>query len=264
MKPDPLSGPRLKIERAKRHIKELQTDVRALLDRKPHKIVTDKNVEKGMYEVKVQMTECIPAEFAVIIGDVIHNLRASLDLLACALATQNGATDVTGTNFPFGKDLERFKTEAKRKIKKLSLTASRFIHRLKPYKGGNDTLWQIHAFDIVDKHRLLIPVGTIYLAQEQGISLPFEVLRKATRENPISAKMTVSPIRQFTLDKDIPIAKIPIKDVDAGARYQLNFTIGIAFGEGQIVEGDNVVETLQKYIDLVEHIIGIADRRFFR
>ena len=264
MNPDPLSGPKLKIERAKRHIKELHAEVATFLSRKPYERVTEKNVEKGVYELKVRMTECVPPEFATAIGDVIHNLRTSLDLLACALPKKSDTTSVSGIYFPFGKTFQIFETEAARKIKKLSPTAKRFIHRLKPYKGGNDTLWQIHAFDVLDKHRLLIPVGAIYMAESHRMFMPSHLMRTATPENPVSVEMTVSPARQFTLDKDIPVATIPIADYEAGARYQIDFAFGVAFGEGQIVEGEHIVYTLQKYIDLVERIIDITQRNFFR
>ena len=38
-------------------------------------------------------------------------------------------------------------------------------------------------------------------------------------------------------------------------------TFEIAFGEGQIFDGEPVVETLTQLIDLVERVVGIFERR---
>jgi hypothetical protein len=40
-------------------------------------------------------------------------------------------------------------------------------------------------------------------------------------------------------------------------------TIEIAFGEGQIVDGEPVLPTLKHFIQIVERITNIADRYFF-
>ena len=39
------------------------------------------------------------------------------------------------------------------------------IDAIKPYKGGNDTLWRLHGLNNIDKHRLLITVGLAYRFQ---------------------------------------------------------------------------------------------------
>jgi hypothetical protein len=42
------------------------------------------------------------------------------------------------------------------------------IDALKPYKGGNDVLWQLHELNNVDKHRLILTVGSAVRSTDLG------------------------------------------------------------------------------------------------
>jgi hypothetical protein len=42
------------------------------------------------------------------------------------------------------------------------------IDATKPYAGGNDALWRIHKLNNVDKHRLLITVGSMVRSVDIG------------------------------------------------------------------------------------------------
>jgi len=46
------------------------------------------------------------------------------------------------------------------------------LNQIKPYAGGNDSIWSIHVLDIDDKHRLLLPV--IEFVSIQGIEVEDE------------------------------------------------------------------------------------------
>jgi hypothetical protein len=43
---------------------------------------------------------------------------------------------------------------------------------IKSYRGGNDTIWAIHKLDILDKHRLLVPL--VNIASIEGMELEDE------------------------------------------------------------------------------------------
>src|SRR5438132_5583994 len=47
-------------------------------------------------------------------------------------------------------------------------TSGAAIDALRPYKGGNDVLWQLHELNNVDKHRLILTVGSALRSTDLG------------------------------------------------------------------------------------------------
>lgn len=93
-------------------------------------------------------------------GDVIHNLRSTLDHLAYALViagTDHEPTD--GVGFPIAKDKATYESIKARKVQGIRPEAVELIDSLKPYDGGNATLWKIHQLNIIDKHRSVLTIG---------------------------------------------------------------------------------------------------------
>lgn len=83
----PFQAPRIKIERAKKHLQELSAEISSFLARDGVKIVLEYADEYNLgwgpcvaYTFRQQ--EEVPQSWAAIIGDVIHNMRVSLDLIA--------------------------------------------------------------------------------------------------------------------------------------------------------------------------------------
>src|SRR3954447_22792037 len=103
MNAEPFLGPKLKLERAKRHVHELDVALSAYVARNPCVLIGEGDPKGGGWRVRVSVREPPPEEAAVIIGDIIHNLRSALDLLVNDLAALAG--DHSGRpRFPFWKD----------------------------------------------------------------------------------------------------------------------------------------------------------------
>ncbi len=80
------SASRLKVERADKHISELDDAVREFLETRPYGITLDKNPESGDSLLQYGWNKPVPGEqFGLIIGDAVHNLRAALDLAWVAI-----------------------------------------------------------------------------------------------------------------------------------------------------------------------------------
>src|SRR4051812_42882611 len=102
---------RLRIERAKKHIVDLNTAIVAFNATGPYEVGAkrDPDTRKPIYYVKeVKPT---PAEFSLIAGDAIQNLRSSLDHLAWLLVKANGGTPGDSTQFPIYKDLKKYESQ---------------------------------------------------------------------------------------------------------------------------------------------------------
>jgi hypothetical protein len=157
----PFDAPRLKIERAKKHLHELESAALAYFSAKPVAIVVEPF--PGMDPTKAhawiaRIRHPVPATLSPIIGDVVHNLRTALDLLACDLVRVNGKS-AKSVYFPFCDSSAELHAAIKgRNLYRAGADVVRVIESLKPYKGGNIALRAIHDMDIADKHQALLPV----------------------------------------------------------------------------------------------------------
>ncbi|MDE2476079.1 MAG: hypothetical protein KGO48_13580 [Alphaproteobacteria bacterium] len=93
-------------------------------------------------------------------GVIIHSIRSSLDILACALAARNGFPESRSTHFPMAKaasDFSNPQSHVVEQIKRLSdVDKSTIIKDCRPYPGGDDLLCALHALDLTRKHRRLL------------------------------------------------------------------------------------------------------------
>lgn len=235
---------RAKIRRAHSLIQEL--DELESLQRKdlPFSINQEPHPEKtGLWRCVVRNCKPLPDEVPLILGDAIHNLRASLDLLACDLVRANNG-DPSGVYFPFcqnGEDLESI--IKRRKIERCSPDVIDLIRSIKPYKGGNDALRAIHDLDIADKHQLLIPTLT-------ALSLPSIDLDFAA-----DVYLTCDP------DKcEMPVydGAIILDEITDDKRYAFEDrwrSVIFVFGPDQPLAGEPISPTLHNFAKLVDGIV---------
>jgi hypothetical protein len=71
MTTDPLAGVRIKIERAKRHVSELDANTRAFHARDPYHIIREIDPQSGDPICRVRVNDPVPAHLSGIIGDVV-------------------------------------------------------------------------------------------------------------------------------------------------------------------------------------------------
>jgi hypothetical protein len=130
---------------------------------KPYTIAIDADSEPGKKVYRFSDIKPIDPIINAEAGAIIHSIRSSLDLLACALAARNGFPDSTCTYFPIWKTKEAFDAPEGRRsnpvlgyIKRLSQGNQVIIKALKPFPGGNDLLVGLHELDKTRKHRRLL------------------------------------------------------------------------------------------------------------
>ncbi|MEQ9190477.1 MAG: hypothetical protein RLQ25_08225 [Alphaproteobacteria bacterium] len=159
----PFSAPAAKIRRALRHLSELQQCINEHLASNPVEWKSEITEVDGRRAFAFQMhSEALPSDLGLIVGDVIHNLRAALDLAACELVRANGESDAN-VYFPFCRNADELDTIIRsRNFHRAGPNAVALLADLKPYADGNTALRAIHDLDIQDKHQALIPsVSTI-------------------------------------------------------------------------------------------------------
>jgi hypothetical protein len=162
--------PRLKVQRAAYHVQQLSDSFDAYIAKDPIQCVTRSIDDPDYLAWKIIVTAKAPEDWPAIIGDTIHNLRASLDLLACGLVEKNGHQDVPKVYFPFADSEDQLDHMIrKRKVDKAAPEAVALIKQLKPYRGGNIAIRAVHDLDIWDKHRAIIPDAGMISALGSGI-----------------------------------------------------------------------------------------------
>jgi hypothetical protein len=248
-------GPRIKVQRAKKHIYELEAEIGAFFKRYPYRVFTEDEADTGDKVWRVEVPRQPPARWAAIVGDAVHNLRASLDLLVNQLVVANGRNPTDRTALPIGSTAENYETNAARITKGVSDTAKDMLAALKPYKGGNDALWRLHRLDITDKHRLLLAVG----AAHRNIILPSPAMGDAPA-GLLSIALTPTD-RQFPLKDRVEIFRVAKAAREEGdeAYDDLKFTVQIALDEPGVVEGEAVIPVLLDLADAVKHLLAVFD-----
>ena len=144
----------LKIERAKTHIQELERLIAAYLASEPVQIST--GAEGRAVFMVVHKCAPVPVEAGIIAGDIFHNLRSALDLMACELCGPPGQPD-PDVRFPFCGEASELDVMIKRRyFDRAGDAAVKLLKEWAPHKGGNMALRAIHDLNIRDKHKMLI------------------------------------------------------------------------------------------------------------
>jgi len=251
-----------KIERALVHIGELKSECSRFVESSPYLVQVRRAplTRRPIYYVaSVQHT---PHQIALIAGDVLQNLRSALDHLAYQLVVvgKNSPGPFSHVYFPIADNAEKYLAERNRKVAGMREYAIAAIDAVKPYQGGNDLLWRLHRLNNIDKHRLLIAVGSAYRSVNVGGVLERH-LRTTLESSPAMAH----------LSKDLPKMDVFIKPADklcplkAGDELfvglpdapfdePMQFRFEVAFGE-QEVKGEPILETLHHMADMVSHLV---------
>jgi hypothetical protein len=145
----------LKLERASRHVDEFKEVAAAYIASEPATPTLGKT-QDGRPTIEGWRLKGVPDALSTIMGDIVHNLRASLDLMASELARRNHESD-KDVYFPFAESEDQMgKMIIKRHFDRAGEAAVKLLKEIAPYKGGNVDLRAIHDLDIHDKHRALL------------------------------------------------------------------------------------------------------------
>src|SRR4051812_542711 len=109
----PLDGCYAKLDRAREHLEQLRGATEAWYGTTPQRIVGEFDPATGLFTFVAPHTGGSFREWGAIIGDVVHNLRASLDYLAWELSVRHvgiahGDRTAIGVAFPIYEEAKGF------------------------------------------------------------------------------------------------------------------------------------------------------------
>jgi hypothetical protein len=159
-----------KLERAEEDIQQLNAEIAVFLKYRPGLGLSHDRNETVHKFIDFYKRGEVPPRFAVVAGEVAHNLRSALDYIAWALSSETYraahessiAFPVLGEKPATAKELRAFE----RKIEGVESSEAReLIERCQPYNARNpvnDPLLIVHDLNRIDKHRVLTIVNTAW------------------------------------------------------------------------------------------------------
>ena len=157
----------LKLEWAKYHLERLKNCIRDYDS-------CNQNVLRQEYDEKSNTSYFVIRVFddpkdslALLIGDIIHNARSSLDHLSCKLLIDEGLTPSRrSTYYPFAlKTSELNKKLKDTGLDKVSDERKEYFFSHPPSKEANPLLYALHSLDNIDKHNTITPVASFVQIQ---------------------------------------------------------------------------------------------------
>jgi hypothetical protein len=254
----------LKVKRAKEHIADLDREIRRFLDTNPYTVGAKRDSQTRKLIYCVTTAEPTPARLPLIAGDIIQNLMSALDHLAYQLVMSDTGDNPPNPNwiyFPIADDAAKYEAKKRGKMEGARQETFDAIDALKPYKGGNDLLWSLYRLNNIEKHRLLITVGSTFQSLNLGAyasAMMAEFISKQPH-NPLHGK-EFPVVDAFFPPADVlfPLKvgdELFIDAADARVNEKLQFRFSVALFEPQIVEAQSLLETVHRLSALVEGIV---------
>jgi len=242
-----------KIKRAYEHLVEFQSTLDAFRQSKPYEVTGKRDPKTRQFIYSIVKADPIPVRLSVISGDVLQNLRSSLDYLACSLVRSHSpSAPIDKCGFPIFDEVPTTKEHERtfaRKVKGMEDKAIDLIKNIKPYKGGDDVLWRLHALNNRDKHRLLLTTATGLRPLNVGMHM------RATRQNMrghvpdfyVSTGSRVFPLKIGTV--------LYVDSPDAEENKNIEITVDVVFNEPGVCVGEPVFLVLRRSLNEVRRTV---------
>ncbi|HXM38600.1 MAG TPA: hypothetical protein VN908_08085 [Gemmatimonadales bacterium] len=254
--PDWASGGGLKIERAKEHISEFEADSRAFLQANPYFGVSQFDQTQGRLTFVVRGPNQIPPRLSSVAADAVQNLRSSLDILWHRVWAPETAK-ARKVYFPMFENPHALETRFKGVKEASQKAAVDILRRAKPYKSGNKPLYDL--FEIAPRDRHETPVLSVAAYNKIIFALPPNVTYRGKRGlqfhfTPLDASGAVVHLflkdgAPLPMDISVETTGGPVVEV------KCQLPADIAFGEGEILEGEPVPKTLHEFLDVTNAIV---------
>ena len=249
---------RIKVEWAKKHIRNLERIIESFLQGDPYRIGFKDDVNSGERTFYVDKITDVPWPIVACAGDVIQNLRSSLDHLAHELVCigMRSRGPFRHCYFPIANTPDEFEADLLRKVKGARQDAMDMIRAVAPYKGGNNVLWALGELNNIDKHRMLLAAAISHSGHcptpQQREYLTALFLNWFPNARPeFVAGMYFPAETNFPLKKGDPLLTLPISE----CKENIDFRFQISFDEPQVLQREPLLLTLYQMSDVVDGTI---------
>lgn len=251
-----ITGARLKVKRAQKHLRELEKKAQSFLNRHPEEFtrhLDPDHFDYFLYEIAPNRPP--PVTLGPVFGDVVHNLRSALDHIAWNLALRSlvgtGLEPYESTAFPLietfsRNNVERFWTLAQ----DILPDAIPQVAELQPARHSEPSLHQLAVLNRLwnaDKHRVNVKIPSRqYIPELATPGGQVERLKDGTRR--------------------IRIPRSMAKEFEERLRSEILFEIprtGERLGLGALRSIHEFVrdEVVQRFVGFLPESTGLVERR---
>lgn len=243
-----LSGPRLRITRANRHIADLESTCQSFICENPYRLLAKYDQSTGTTFVRAVLDRRLPMEVSVIIGDALHNLRSSLDHLVTEAVIANGHEPCRENAFPVSKNEAGFKQSVLTKLRGTSREFIDFVTSLKPYQeAGDGVIFPLSQLNNLDKHMAIIPVASVHTLHNVRVRSADGGIDVAIGSVPLSSNGT-GEVKLVRIARPVEI------HIEADAKT----SFALVLHGTTILDGHPIIPTLQRFATRCLEIIDTA------
>lgn len=213
----------LKIQRADKHIADIEQRLLSSSDSYGPSLHVD--IETGEQSLDYYLSDReLSRDIALITGDAIHNLHCALDIAWCGVVRA-----IKRCKFPIYPDKTPEQLEATIKPTVPAHLVDFIVNQVKCHEGGDADILALHALDIDDKHRLLIPLLTVTGIQGVELQYPDGAIERLD----IRIENRVNFFRKI----------VPL---DSKLQDHGQVTFQVTFREGAPLENAEIISTLKR------------------
>jgi hypothetical protein len=230
----------LRLERAAKQINSFEQDVSTFLDANPSTFEIKQNRKTGVFTISLVVTEHPPAEWRVVLQEIIGNMRSPFDYVVVALADANGGHN-NRTAFPIYGKRKAYLTVVTNKTVNIPTGGLDIIESVQPYHGGDYTrLDVLRRLDDDGKHKRLHAATSGAVGAGLGIGTVAGTLHIIRAYG--GALKHGDPLVTFTLDGE--------------AHIDPHFAPQVVMGKGTTAQGSPVIRTLREIHETAAVVIN--------
>lgn len=245
----------LKINRASEHVDELN---KLFGKARPFSLTVKTDTKATQRILRPKNNDAIINKTALIVGDVVHNLRSALDHAYWEIVSPYcNSRELGAVQFPFSKKADTLDGAIQQRLAHYAgIGFYCGLRKLLPHgePGGNDLLYLIHEMDILDKHKLLIPTGDQISGEMLMRSVPSFPFRLGGAGALFSSCV-------FSWKYVGPISPAELGAIQIPSLYiferELDIPVDVVFRIGALGKPRPVVPTLNALIDTARKTIAL-------
>ena len=238
---------------ADRQLEALEAAVNAYTALKPYRITSQYEgiAEQGVVRIREGPNALLPDELTFRTGDVLHNMRVSLDYLVSSIVRKHSPqTDESRVAFPICPKAGNFPSVAGMRLKGAPATCVQMIEGFQPEKGWNPEwahpLLLLDGLENLHKHRRLLATGVALTDFKYVvIAAPSTLIGMAGGQVPSGPLEDGAEVARFTR----------LDTASAEARVEFRATFHVCFDKAGPARGLILLRTLKQIRDYIRQII---------
>ncbi len=251
-----LHGVRLKLNRAQTHAHALNREIDAWLGQHPYGVFGE--YEPGppeQYVFRVRFLDPIPPEWAIAVGDIVHNARSALDHLAYVVVLDNNGGADERTQFPVTLSPFDWTSQSRGCIGNASARHIELIEGFQPYNRTDlygwhsfyssidDPLAMLTRLSNIDKHSVLHATPAAITHIRYAVVPVRDIKKFSTTEVQDGVLVDGGELLRVAIESKGPNPELKLQrseTVEIGVQYRVDFG-----KDGYVLQSKSLKETVE-------------------